>query len=352
MADPVEMDAVAPVAAFDDSEIKSELVQLADRIDTFENRVTDEPPLFADFAEYVAVLTGNDPDGKMAKFALNSETTTTGAGVVPDFLSQEYISIIDTSRAFLGNIQNDPIGSVGMSVVYPAAGATTATVAVQATENVEVASTANPVTTLSVDLLTYAGANLVSIQLLQRSQPDFVNILLRELASSYASVTDAASIAVAVAAVGDTAILADLGADAAATFAAFSLANTVIIAGVRSPADTVWLAPDRWAQLNSLVDSDGRPLLVFGANGPMNAQGQSAFSTTVAQYHGWTVRLDADAATGSCLIAWSPSYANLELNPVEISAQVVSTLSTEVGIWGLQAPVVKYPDGTYSLTLA
>lgn len=341
----------APVVAYDDTDIVAEMREMRETIDTMENRVVSEPPLFEDFADYVRAL-HSDPEGRLEQFALVSETTTTAAGAVPDFLSSEYLSIIDTSRAFLGNIQNDPIGSSGMSVVYPAAGATKATVAVQATENTEVASTANLVTTLSVDLNTYAGANLVSKQLMERSQPDFVNILLRELASSYASVTDAASIAAAVAAADGTAILADLGADAAATFAAFNVANTAIIAGVRAPADTVWLAPDRWAQLNSLVDTAGRPLLVFGANGPMNAQGQSQFNTEVAQYHGWTVRLDPDAATGTCLIGWSPAVANLESSPVSLSATVVSTMSTEIGIYGLQNVAVKYDTGLYTLTLA
>ena len=151
---------------------------------------------------------------------------------------------------------------------------------------------------------------------------------------------------------GGTAVLADLGADAAATFAAFNLANAAIITAVRKPADTVYLAADRWAQLNSLVDGTGRPLLVFPANGPQNAQGQSGFNTMVGQYHGWTVRLDPDAADGTCLVAWSPSVSNLEMSPTQLSALQVDTLSTHLGIWGLQNIVVKYTGGLYTLTAA
>ena len=114
----------------------------------------------------------------------------------------------------------------------------------------------------------------------------------------------------------------------------------------------MFLAPDRWAQLNSLVDADGRPLLVFGANGPMNAQGQSAFSTMVAQYHGWTVRLDVDAAAGTCLIANTKHVANLESSPTQLSALQVDTLSTDVGIWGLQNIAVKFDTALYTLTAA
>jgi HK97 family phage major capsid protein len=292
-----------------------------------------------------------DAVAKMATYALEVDNTTTAAGVVPDFLSQEYLSIIADSRAFVNNIPQDPIGAAGMSVVYPKK-TSGPSVGVQATENLEVSSTALVIGALSVDLLTYAGANRVSNQLISRSQPGFVEILLRELAGQYASVTDTASILAAVTAADGTAILADLGADAAATFAAFSVANAAIITGVRRPADTVWLASDRWAQLNSLVDGDGRPLLVFGANGPMNAQGQSQFNTMVAQYHGWIVRLDVDAADGTCLIGWSPSVANLEQAPVSLSALQVDTLSTEIGIAGLQSVVIKFDTGLYTLTAA
>ncbi len=344
------------VVTYDDSALRSELATMADKIDTLTISDVVEPPVFKDLSEFVATsimakVGDADAMGKMERYALASDTTTTAAGVVPDFLSQEYLSIIADTRPFVNNIPQDPIGSAGMSVVYPKR-TSGPSVALQATENTEVDSTALVTGALSVDLLTYAGANRVSNQLISRSQPGFVEILLRELAGQYASVTETASVLAAVTAADGTAILADLGADAAATFAAFSVANTAIIAGVRRPADTVWLASDRWAQLNSLVDGDGRPLLVFGANGPMNAQGQSQFNTMVAQYHGWIVRLSVDAAAGTCLIGWSPGAANLEQSPVSLSALQVDTYSTEIGVAGLQNIVVKHDEAFYTLTAA
>jgi len=71
----------------------------------------------------------------------------------------------------------------------------------------------------------------------------------------------------------------------------------------------------------------------------------------VAQYHGWIVRLDVDAATGTCLIANTRHMANLEQSPVQLSALQVSTLSTDFGIWGLQQIVVKFADSLSTLTL-
>ena len=350
-----EEEATAPVVAYDDEELKQTMAEMADKIDTFTTKVVDEPALFSSLSDFVETMADDrrgmaDAVDKMAKFALASDTTTGASGVVPDYLSSEYLSIIDTTRAFNNNIPQDPIGSAGMSVVYPKR-TSGPSVAEQVTENTEVDSTALVIGIQTVALKTYAGANKVSQQLITRSQPGFVDILFRELAGQYASVTDAASIATAVAAAGDSNVLADLSTDAAVTFAAFNDANAAVIAGVRKPADTVWLAPDRWAQLNSLTDSSGRPLLVYGPNNPSNAQGQSQFNTMVAQYHGWTVRLDVDAATGTCLIANSMAMANLEQSPVQLSALQVDTLSTDIGIYGLQNIIVKFPAGLATLTL-
>ena len=57
---------------------------------------------------------------------------------VPGFKkgTKEDFTAIMEGATFNGNIQNDPIGSAGMAVVYPKAGATKATVGVQATRPV------------------------------------------------------------------------------------------------------------------------------------------------------------------------------------------------------------------------
>jgi HK97 family phage major capsid protein len=352
-----EVAAAPVVATYDDTELKNEIIRLSNEIDTYQNKVVDEPKLFTSMGDFVQTkLLAEDGEEnakqKMAKFTMSADNTTTGAGVVPDYLSSEYISIIDTTRVFLGKLRSDPIGSAGMSVVYPKNTGSGPTVAAQSSEFDEPSSTVMTIATQTVDLITYAGANRVSQQLIKRSAPSFVDILFRELASQYATVTDAASIAASVTAAGDTAVLADLGASAPATFAAVSAANTAIIAGVRTTANAIFLAPDRWAQLLELVDSDGRPLLVFGANGPSNAQGQSSFGTMQAQYHGLPVYLVPDAATGTCLITNTEFLANLEMSPVQMSVQAVDTLSTDFGIWGLQAPITKQADASSTLTHA
>jgi HK97 family phage major capsid protein len=289
---------------------------------------------------------------RMEQFALADDTTTTAVGVVPDYLSSRVIELVDTRRPYLNTIRKDPIGDHGMSVVYPEV-ISGPTVAVQASEKTEVESTAMNIDPRSVDLLTYAGASDVSRQLVERSQPSFVDILFRHYAKAYAKTTDGAAADAAAAGAASSSILADLGADAAATFAAVNAGNAAIIAAVDVPATHWLLGPTRWTQLNSLTDADGRPLLVYGPNGPTNAQGQSDFTAMVAQYHGLTAYLDPNAGANVALMYNAEEYAfYLESGTVQLRAEVVSLLGFDMGVYGLFAHEVEHAGAGHQFTIA
>lgn len=289
----------------------------------------------------------------LSEYALDDDTTTTAAGLVPDYLSSEIIGLITTSRPFVDSIPSDPVGPYGMSVVYPKV-VTRPDVGVQATEKTEVTSQAMDVDPFSVDLVTYAGASDVSLQLVERSQPSFLNRLFAELAGVYSERTDAASIAAVVAAVDalgtHEAVVANLGADAAATYGAFATAAGVIAGSVKRPADTIWLSTDRWAELMSLVDADGRPLIV--PEDGSNQQGAGSFATFRFRYGGWRVIVDPFAAADTTLIGWSGGASTVELRPQQLRALQVNLLGINAGVWGLFATVVKYPQAFYILKAA
>ena len=314
-------------------------------------------PAFSGLYDFVVTarraLELGDPEAqkRLDDYVLADDTTTTAAGVIPDPLSTEIISIIDTTRPYINSVPRDPIGGSGMTISYPRV-TQKPLVDVQATEKTEVASQATTIDTLDVPLLTYAGASDVALQLIERSDPSFVTQLFREYADVYAGKTEADATAAAVAAAGDTAVLADLGADGAATWAAVAAASGAVALGVRRPADTMLLSVDRWTQLLSLADTDGRPLVVFPPNGPNNAAGSGALSTFNGQYGGLDIVVSADAAAGTCVIYnRGRSNATVEQNPQQLRALEVSLLGMNMGIWSLFAHVAKYPDGASTLTL-
>lgn len=287
----------------------------------------------------------------LGEYVLDDETTTTAAGLVPDYLSNEIIGLINDFRPFVDSVPSDPIGDHGMSVVYPKV-VVKPDVGIQAAEKTEVTSQAMDIDPFSVDLVTYAGATDVSLQLVERSQPSFVDRLFAELAGVYAERTDAASIAAAVAAAvaaGNTAVVANFGTDASATWAAIAAGAADIAASVKRPADTLWIAADRFGQLITLTDSEGRPLLTPRGT---NAMGTGDFTTFEYDLGGLRVIVDPHAAAGTALLGWRGSVATLELSPQQLRAVQVDLLGLNVGVWGLFATVVKYPTGLYAITAA
>ena len=313
---------------------------------------------FADLRDFVLTLAlaqrgDADAGARIESYVLADDTTTTASGVVPDFLSQRVLEIIDPLRYYLNTIQRDPIGPAGMSVVYPNV-TQSPTVDVQADQKIEVASQNMIIGTVDVPLLTYAGASDVARQLVERSQPSFVEILFRHYANAYAQKTDGDAVDAGISGAATSNILADLGADASATLAAFNAANAAIIASVRKPATHVALSVDRWVELLSLADSDGRPLLVFPPNGPTNAQGQASLAVMSGQYHGLIAYVDPNIGTADgCLIYNADEYAvYLEQDAVQLRAEVVSLLGFDMGVYGLFAHLVTHDGAGSTLTAA
>jgi HK97 family phage major capsid protein len=311
---------------------------------------------FADMREFLLTFSAaNKGDvkarAKMEEFVLADDTTTTAAGLVPDYFSRDIIGIINSGRPYVESIPSDPIGDHGMTIQYPRR-TQKPLIDVQATEKTEVASQPTTFDFTTVDLVTYAGASDVSLQLIERSAPSFVTRLFSEYAGVYADKTDGDAVADALANAGASAILADLGADAALTWAAVSTAAEAVYVANRRAADQMVVAVDRFYQLMDLVDSDGRPLLVFGPNGPQNAQGTtgSGFAGTTATYNGLRVIVDPNAAAGTCLVMWSGAAVTIEQTPQQLRALQVSLLGMDMGIWALFAHFVKYPGSIYAIT--
>lgn len=374
MAKPTSDPAPDPVAveAYDDSKLKAEITRLSGELDKLaETRVVSEPELFTNLKDYLLTYhrAGRGDAAAMEtmqkhvaqlvaaeRYALDTADTTDAAGLVPDFLSSKIISLIDGDRPTVEAFDKEDAGTTGMSVVLPKV-TVKPTVDTQAAEFTEPESTAMDIANVSFDLETYAGAGRVSVQLIERSQPSYVDRLIAELAGAYATKTDAAFNAALVAGVGtNTAIVADLGADAAATYAAI-LAGVGAIAGdIKRAANRLIVGTTRWTQLMSLVDSDGRPLLATPAAIAENQQG-------TAEGDAWRFRYfpglqgihDPHSEATSCLIGWSGAAASIETARQEVRAVQVGVLGMDIGVWGLFTDALLYAGnvgGLYTITAA
>ena len=123
------------------------------------------------------------PDMQMRELA--DLITTDNLGVVPPAYSREIIGVIDPRRPFLQSTRKLPTPDSGMSLVMPKI-VTRPTVATQANEKDELASTATSITTETFDAITKGGVGDISLQLLKRSSPSFLSLYLELLAEAYA----------------------------------------------------------------------------------------------------------------------------------------------------------------------
>lgn len=307
-------------------------------------------PSLGEAARWTILAARGDEDAALQLRALATDDTTSAAGLVPSYYSQEIISIVDAARPFVDAHPTDPIGDHGMDVVYPKV-TQKPTVGKQASEGAEVASQEMQVGTQTVTLDTFAGANAVSIQLIERSSPAFVGAFYRELAGIYAQETEQEAEADVLAAATGTAVLADLGASASATQDAFILAAVTIAKAVKRMPSDLFLSPDRWGQLAELRDTTGRPLLLQEEGSGQNQVGQLSLRQAGGSILGLRVVMVPNFATATAIMAaTSVAAANLEQRPVQLQAMKVSTLEWELGVYGYYALAIKHAAGYYDFT--
>jgi phage head maturation protease len=115
--------------------------------------------------------------------------TTDNLGVVPPAYLSEMIGIIDPSRPFLASTRQLTTPRAGMQLTVPVL-ATRPTVGVQAAEKDELASTTTSITSTNFNPITIGGYGDISLQLLKRSDPSYLEMYVDLLAEAYATMAD------------------------------------------------------------------------------------------------------------------------------------------------------------------
>jgi HK97 family phage prohead protease len=275
--------------------------------------------------------------------AIDAATTTENIGVVPPSYLRDLIGIIDNSMPFADSLEQGVLPASGMKFYRPVIG-TQATTAVTA-EAVEFDSTDTTITSKEIDVVKIAGANKVSVELLDRSDPAYLDVLLRELAASWAQKADAyaASIALAGAAVSTGATLYAAIAD--------GIADSYAV--LRKTPNRFLADTGNFAELLAAVDGSQRPL--FAAAAPQNAAGLMTQGSTAGTIAGLGLVVDPnfDTGTGVKGVVYSSDAATMyKSSAFQLRTNVVSTGEVEIGIYGYVATCAKYPTAFRNLTVA
>jgi phage head maturation protease len=110
--------------------------------------------------------------------------TADNLGVVPPMFSGDIRETIDTSRPFLESTRRLNIPRAGMQLTVPVL-ATRPTTGVQSSEKAELVSTITEITPANFDPTTIGGYGDISLQLLKRSDPSYLELYLDLLSEAY-----------------------------------------------------------------------------------------------------------------------------------------------------------------------
>jgi HK97 family phage prohead protease len=294
------------------------------------------------YGDYVKGLVNGEENAKMVHRALT--TVSDVSSIVRDQWINEIQGIVDLGRPAVNAFSSMSLPSSGMSVHYPKI-AQSPTVGIQANEGDELSNTEFTITSGSANVKTIGGANQVSRQVIERSDPSYIDALFRMQAIAYAKKTDQECIAVLTANEEDFGNASASAGTANAYLTAVADLAVHIYKNGGLQANFILVSGDVFKELAGLVDGVDRPL--FAALNPSNALGTSTISTLQGNLFGLPVVVDPNLGSGKMYVASSQALTNWESSgaPFRISQDDVSALTSEFAVYGYMATTLNNVNG-------
>lgn len=275
--------------------------------------------------------------------ALVDVTTADVPGLVPPMWIRDLADTISAAQPFVDAFSQTPLPDVGMTLSYPSI-TTRPLVGKQAAEKTDIPSRKTVIAPNTTNVSTYGGGEDVSVQVLQRTDPAYLSLMLELYAEAMAIVTDTDALAAAEAAIANT---VELGAPADYTLQLASAAGGILKRSRIMP-DTLVVSVELWESMAGAADSDGRPL--FPNAGPSNPVGQSSIDSTSGNARGMSFVIDPMMAAGTGIMGARQAFTSM-LGPVQtLSADNVSKLGRDYAVYRFAAFIIRRPDAMVKLT--
>lgn len=282
---------------------------------------------------------GNDDSRMYVRAADESTTTNTGLTLAPHL--QEFISTTINGRPTIDAISQGALPDSGMSFTIPklTQAPTVADV------NEEQSPFGTPMTSdyLTVNVNKYAGASVVSWELIDRSSPAFLNELLREMQVAYAKATDLAVVSALLSGGTDA---AEVAGTASGLQSFISTESAAAYAGSGNFARNLVANSTNWAAIMGYQDDSKRPL--YNAAAPENSPGAVNGTSIVGNVLGTNLYVDPHMGTGADegMILVAPEAATWYESPVrQLRVDVIGSGQIEVSVYGYGALAIKKPLG-------
>jgi HK97 family phage prohead protease/HK97 family phage major capsid protein len=232
------------------------------------------------------------------------------------------------------------------SLVTSAGGGTgVAPVVTVETEAGAVENTGMETAYLSGTVSKYSGMNTLSVELLERSDPNFYAELTQQLQNAYLTTIDTAALTALLAA-GTSASAVSADSDGIVAYTAQAAAAVYKNTGYF--AQNYIGNPAQWQALMGALDNTGRP--IYNAIQPMNAGGDVRPSSIRGNVLGLDLYVDKNfsqtAFDDNSAVIIAPEAFTVYRSPqAYMSVNVVSNLQVQVAIYGFMATIAKMPYG-------
>lgn len=339
--------AASPVVKFDRSELQEIENKLIERIEALDEKVA-------------AVLLGAPaPDGdtkselkrvvQLQVRELADVITTGNEGVVPDSVSSTILGRVDTGRPFLNGTRRLETPPTGTRLLVPRL-VQGPLVDEQESEKAELASRATIIDTVDFPMITVGGAGDLSMQLIKRSSPSFLNLWMELLGEAYATDTDNRAVDALLA---EAAVVEGGDFDPANPQLGGAFTNAVTATGRTMKPDRIFLSTAAVAAFMDATEPSGgggRPLYpgigsIAGIGGNGSLGGNIDFTLQPI----WVPALDDEAV--DIIVGPSGAFGWAEDGTYTLQADVPAKFGRDVGLAGMIwfAPLYPAAFTTYEL---
>jgi len=280
-------------------------------------------------------------------FIAAATASTDNPGLIPTRqLTQVVNGLADNVRASIDSISNSTLPSAGLVFQIPK---------ITVLPNVSVVDELDPVTPtvmesefINVDVKSFKGSQVMSVELADRSDPLFFTELISNLSAQYARATNEYNSAQIIAGATKTATGYGTDITAAELLAWVSAGAVSVYSNTMKFADAIVVSPEMWGRIMSF-NVDGRP--IYNALQPQNAAGNAQPRSLRGSVNGIDLWVDT-ALTGlgddSMYVINRDAYTWYESPRLELRTNIISDGSIGILMYGYGATATKIAAGAYA----
>ena len=277
-----------------------------------------------------------DDNARRTVLAADDSTSTNTGLTLPQHLDQ-FVTTTFTGRPAFEAVTRQALPAAGMSFTIPKLG--TAPTVADTNEGAAPSETGMTSTYDTVTVEKFAGLNRISWELIDRSSPAFMDLLMTELRKAYEKATDSALIAAFTASGTQATGVAATAAGLQSFISVESAAAYKATGG--NFANKLVASTDQWAAINGYVDGASRPL--YSAQGQtQNASGATVPTSVVGNVLGTSLIVDHNIAVSgivdeSAFLVAPESVYVWESPTTQLRLNVLTSGELEVALYGYMA---------------